>query len=92
MSAVVISTFDSSDGVLSVLWLVLRRLSLRVVLHRMLVHPRVSGQEAHVVLLTVVADGAAVPLRLLEANNTEVRIPTKLIDASKVLTVWQNEL
>ena len=60
-------TFDSGDGVLpSVLGLVLRGLPLRAVLHRVLVHAGVPGQQAHVVFLTVVADGSPVTERLLE--------------------------
>lgn len=58
-------TFDPGDGVLAVLGLVLRSLSLGRVLHRMLVHARVSRQQAHVVLLAVIADGPPVSERLL---------------------------
>lgn len=47
------------------LGLVLRSLSLGRVLHRMLVHARVSRQQAHVVLLAVIADGPPVSERLL---------------------------
>ena len=67
-------TFDSSDGVLSVLWLVLCGLPLRVVLHRMLVHARIPRQQTHVVFLTVVADGSPVTLRLLERSEKEMRL------------------
>ena len=62
-------TFDSCDGVLSVLGLMLRGLSLCAVLHGVLVHARVSRQQTHKVLLTVVADGSPVTERLLEAGG-----------------------
>lgn len=65
-------TFDSGDGVLSsVLGLVLCGLSLRAVLHRVLVHAGVPRQQTHVVLLTVVADGSPVTERLLERGEKE---------------------
>lgn len=58
-------TFDFSDGVLSVLQLLVRGLSLGAVLYRVLVHAGVSRQQTHEILLTVVADGAAVTQRFL---------------------------
>lgn len=64
-------TFDLGDGVLSVLGLVLRCLSLGRVLHRVLVHARVSRQQPHVVFLAVVADGAPVSERLLHKEAGE---------------------
>lgn len=64
-------TFDPGDGVLSVLGLVLRGLSLRRVLHRMLVHAGVSRQQTHVVLLAVVADGSPVTEGLLQEGRRE---------------------
>lgn len=62
-------TFDSSDGVLSMLGLMLCGLSLCVVFYRVLVHARVSRQQTHVVLLTVVANGSPVTERLLQASK-----------------------
>lgn len=64
-------TFDSSDGVLSVLGLMLRGLSFCGVFYRVLVHARVSRQQTHVVLLTVVADGSPVTERLLQEVKKE---------------------
>lgn len=62
-------TFDSSDGVLAMLRLVMRGLPLGAVLHRVLVHAGVSGQQTHVVLFAVVANGSAVPQRLLRGRR-----------------------
>lgn len=62
-------TFDSCNRVLSVLRLMLCGLPLCVVLHRVLVHARVSRQQTHEVLLTVVANGSSVTERLLELGG-----------------------
>lgn len=62
-------TFDSCDGVLSVLGLMRCGLPLCGVLHRVLVHAGVSGQQTHVVLLAIVADGSPVTQRLLEGEE-----------------------
>lgn len=64
-----VCTFDPGDGVLAVLGLMLRGLPLGRVLHRMLVHARVSRQQAHVILLTVVADSPSVSERLLHGGR-----------------------
>lgn len=65
MSQCCLFTFDFSNGVLSMLQLVVRGLSLGAVLYRVLVHAGVSRQQTHEILLTVVADGAAVTQRFL---------------------------
>lgn len=55
------------------LWFLLCALSLCALLDGVLVHARVSRQQAHVILLTVVADGSPVTHRLLGNSGCFVR-------------------
>lgn len=67
-------TFDPRNGVLSMLGFVPGGLALAAVLHRVLVHPRVARQKAHVVLFAVGADGATVANRLLLRKEERKKI------------------
>lgn len=81
-------TFDSRNSVLSVLRLMLCCLPLCVVLHRVLVHARVSRQQTHVILLTVVADGSSVTKRLLKQRRGQKK--TVVGHSLKVCTVKES--
>lgn len=60
-----VCTLDSCDGVLSMLGFVWRGLPFCAMLYRVLIHARISRQQAHIVLFTVIADGSSITKRLL---------------------------
>lgn len=71
-----VRTLDSCDGVLSMLGFVMRGLSFCTMLYRVLIHARISRQQTHVVLFTVIADGSPIAKRLLlKLKRREMSFP-----------------